>query len=306
MKIGTGYAHGKIILIGEHAVVYGTKAIALPFLKTKCEVRVSSQKEDLIETFNYIGNLEDAPTEYKAIVCLIIELKEKLNLPPLKYEISSNIPISSGMGSSAAIAGGIVEAVYDYIGLDLSSEERFELTQFSEKIAHGNPSGIDALATSSSNAWLFQKGVKPIPFDPKINAYLIVGQSGRLGNTIEAVNLVRKQINEEDKYYIIEAIGENVIKAYSSYLDRDVNLLGQTMTNTQDLLRNLNLSTKAIDDMVQDALDLGAVGAKLTGGGMGGCVIALAMSERVAKDIQNKWKGYSNLDSWILNLNEDV
>jgi mevalonate kinase len=304
MKTGYGKTHGKIILIGEHAVVYGTKAIAIPFFNTICKVSVYESKEIELDSKVYSGRLENAPLSMESIVSLINELTKSLKLPNLMYNIDSNIPISSGMGSSAAVASGIVEAVYDYLNLKLSNATRFHWIQFSERIAHGNPSGIDALTTTNNNGWLFQKGSEPIKFDAKLNGFLVVGQTGKIGNTKEAVSAVKRIIEEENKMHLIDEIGREVERAYSSYINQEIKSVSEAMDNAQRILRILNVSSKEIDEMVEASMLLGATAAKLTGGGRGGTVIALTENKETAEAIKNAWENYSNLKGWILDLKE--
>lgn len=304
MRVGNGKSHAKIILIGEHAVVYGTRAIAIPFFKTRCKASVRDSDEVKIVSGVYSGLLENAPSSMESIVSLIRELTRNLNLPKLEYIIESEIPISSGMGSSAAVASSIVEAVYDYLDLDLSDSSRFEWIQFSERIAHGNPSGIDALTTTHDDALLFQKGYGAVKFPSKLNAYLVVGQTGEPGNTKEAVSAVKRKVTEENKEHVINEIGVTVEECFEEYQNGNVEAVGKTLTKVQKKLKELDVSTPIIDEMVDLALESGALGAKLTGGGRGGCVIALARNNEDANKLKKAWEDYNNQESWILNLNE--
>lgn len=304
MKVGKGNAHGKIILIGEHAVVYGEKAIALPFFPTTCTVLVTPASRNLITSAIFKGIIEEAPQQMDSIIALINELVRHLNLPPLHYHIDSNISIGAGMGSSAAIASAITRSVYAYMNLYLSDVELFNWIQYSEKIAHGNPSGIDALTTSHNNAWIFQKGKSPIKFETKLDAYLIVGESGEIGNTLAAVSHVRELIKEAGKMALINEIGVAVEAAILAYQARNVINLGRVMNTAQSCLKSLGVSTPKIDLLVGLALSNGAVGAKLTGGGFGGCVIALASNQEIAELIKSEWERSTLHTAWILNLNE--
>lgn len=304
MNVGIGYAHGKIILIGEHAVVYGKQALVLPFYATKCKVVVTGNNQKNLYSELYNGELVYAPKELSPIVSLINELSIKFALPNISVKIESNIPISSGMGSSAAVASSIVQAVYNFSNKELSNEERFAWTQFSEIKAHGNPSGIDALATTYNKAWLFQKGQSPKELDFKLNAYLIVGQSGEKGNTKEAVSLVQKLISNGEAMTLIDKLGSLTSVVYEGYLTQNEKLVGKALTNAQKILNSLGISTEKINQMVNLALSNGALGAKLTGGGLGGCVIALAKDYQVATAIKKSWENLTLLKSWILNLNE--
>lgn len=304
MKAGIGYSHGKIILIGEHAAVYGKPAIAIPFLATKCKTVVKETLESNIDSIVYRGKTSNAPEELTPITSLIKELTIKLDLPNLSFDIKSNIPISSGMGSSAAVASSIVQAVYDYLEKDLSPKDKLSWIEFSEIKAHGNPSGIDALTTTFNNAWLFQKGSLLVEFDSNLAAYLIVGQSGEKGNTKEAVSIVKEEV-DKGKMNLIEELGRLTQVVYEAYLAEDIILIGKTLTAAQKILKELQVSTEKIDQMVELALSNRALGAKLTGGGLGGCVIALAKNYREAENIKMVWENLSTLEAWILDLSEE-
>ena len=306
MKIGYGQSHGKIILIGEHAVVYGYEAIAIPFFKTYCKVNIRESNLDYIKSNYFSFRTDNLPSKFEPIKVIINELKNRLNLPNLFIEIDSNIPIFSGMGSSAAVASSIVKAAYDFKGIKLSNEECFELTQISEKIAHGNPSGIDALTTANNSAWLFKKSSQPISFDTKIKGFLVVGQTGETGNTKEAVSIVRELVANQEYYELIDEIGKEVIVAYNAYINKDIYTLGNSLNYAQDRLKKLKVSSPNIDAMVTIANDNGALGAKLSGGGLGGIVIAITDELEKAKKISKLWIDFNNIENWILDLSEDL
>lgn len=302
MKQGVGRAHGKIILIGEHAVVYNHPAISIPFFETQCEVTVDKAEEMTILSDIFTGKLEDAPNSLEPITQLVLTLQDTLQMPEVAIQITSNIPEGSGMGSSAAVASSIVEAMYDFLDLPLEDKVRYHWTQFAETLAHGNPSGIDALTTTYHNGWLFQKNKKPIPFSSQLPAYLVVGNSLEKGNTRESVMHVREQVDKFGKKASIEAIAIETSKCFDAYLQMDAKTVGACLTAAQEALKQLGVSTNKIDSMVQDALELGALGAKLTGGGNGGCVIALSASEEDAILIRNHWQEKFTHQVWILKL----
>ncbi|MFA5542595.1 MAG: mevalonate kinase [Bacilli bacterium] len=304
MKKGIGHAHGKIILIGEHAVVYKTRAIAIPYNKTKVVTKVYESNKPNIISDLFTGDISNATGEIYSTVSLIEKLTKEFNLEPLTYEIISNIPISSGMGSSAAIASSIVEAVFDYLKLSLSNETRLKWIAYSEEIAHGNPSGIDALTTTFDNTWLFKKYEVPTKISINLKGYLIVSETDILGKTKEAVSLVRKVVEDENKMYLIDEIGSQVELCYQGLTNNNIEMVANAMNIAQRCLKELHVSTNTIDEMVNIALNNQALAAKLTGGGLGGCVIAITDTLDKANLVKESWEKYINKTSWILNFED--
>lgn len=304
MKKGIGFAHGKIILIGEHAVVYNSYAISLPISKINVVTTVFKSLDTNLISSVYKGKLVDAPDELIAITSLIKELENHFSIGALTYEIKSAIPISSGMGSSAAIASSIVMAVYDYLGLELINEERLNWIAYAEKLAHGNPSGIDGLTTTFNDCWLFKRSVAPLKINLNLPCYLVISETDLKGITKEAVSLVKKAIDEENKRYLIDEIDNQVKLCYQGIKDSNISIVADAINIAQKALKSLNISTKTIDEMVEIALSNNALAAKLTGGGLGGCVIALCDTLENANKVNKAWENYIEKPGWVIDLKE--
>jgi mevalonate kinase len=278
MKQGYGISHAKVILMGEHSVVYHHPAIAIPFKALSAEVMIQPTTLSTLHCDLFSGPLDHCPLILEPIVELIKALKSSFSLPEMEVNVHSNIPFSAGLGSSAALASAITKAFYDYTQTPLMDEQLFKWVQQSETLAHGNPSGVDALTTSFDCAWWFIKGQAPSALTFSIPAYLIIAQTLESGSTKEALKMVGQRI-EKEGMVSINALGELTHQALEAIHHKNVLELGRLMTQAHQTLRHLGISTPTLDQCVSIALENNACGAKLTGGGLGGCMIALAMSQ---------------------------
>lgn len=286
MPAFTASAPGKIILFGEHAVVYGEPAIAAPLQATQARAVVTPQiagksgeirleapdiglSSDLIE----LGN--DHPLR-RAITLIVGE--DNLNkVPACQIQITSSIPISSGLGSSAAITAALIQAFSAFIGQQMTEDQISQTTFEVEKIHHGRPSGIDNSVVVFQQPVYYQKGI-PLEFLTINSPFsILIAGSGSPGNTRQAVTSVREGwLKDPEKYNeIFSKIGQLTRHAKELLLSGDPQELGPLMDQNQSLLQDLGVSTPRLDRLVQSARKAGALGAKLSGGGLGGHLIAL-------------------------------
>jgi mevalonate kinase len=291
---GHGHAHGKIILIGEHAVVYQRPALALPFQAVHVHVSVEPSAENWVNSALYQGPLASSPAHFEHLKTLVEALIEHFSLSPLRINFESNIPISAGMGSSAALASALTQAIYDGLDQDLSEAQRYEWTQVAERIAHGNPSGIDALSTTHDQVWWFVRGEGAQPLDAQLEGVLIVANSEIQGSTKNAVEGLAQRMDDNPiLMQHIQALGDLALSAKSALQERRIDVLGQSLCAAHAHLKALGVSHPKLDAMVQSAMDAGAVGAKMTGGGLGGCMLALARNQEDAERIQRALKAHT-------------
>ena len=305
-KIGIGRATGKIILIGEHSVVYGKKAIAFPFAGVGIHTTVQKKPTIHIQSKYFSGTLDEMKqiASMHNLVLLIEVLQKDLALPNFNLSIQSSIPSERGMGSSAAVAVSIVRAFFDWQNLALDNKTLLKYVDYSEQIAHDNPSGIDAAATSGTQPILFEKGQPFEAFPLNVDAYLLVADTGIKGQTRQAVKDVATLVNQKGQSVqaIIDQLGDLTLEAKTAIIQNQAKRLGQIMTASHHLLQKLTVSNQTLDEAVEIALDNHALGAKLTGGGRGGCLIVLAKDLQSAKQIQEKLISYGMKRTWLQGL----
>lgn len=305
-KIGTGHATGKIILIGEHSVVYGKKAIAFPFAGVGIQTLVQANPTVHIQSKYFNGTLDEMKQvkSMHNLVLLIEVLKKDLALPDFRLNIESTIPAERGMGSSAAVAVSIIRAIFDWRELPLDEKTLLKYVDYSEQIAHDNPSGIDAAATSDTQPILFEKGQPFETFQLNVDAYLLVADTGIKGQTRQAVKDVANLVQQKGASIrqIIDQLGDLTLEAKTAIIENQAEKLGQIMTASHRLLQKLTVSNHTLDQAVELALTHHALGAKLTGGGRGGCLIVLAKDLQNARFIQEKLISYGMKRTWLQGL----
>ncbi len=268
MNPARGVGHGKLILLGEHAVVHGQPAIALTLREgVRVRVRAREPGAPASETEELRGAV--------AAATAALGLDEER---AFEVSVEGELPVAVGLGSSAALAVGLVRAIAAHEGRRLDRETTARLANEVEKIFHGTPSGIDATAASQEGLIWFEAGRPPRweRLDVVVPA-LVVALSGARHHTGETVGGLSERAGRHPEVYrpIFAAIGELVRAGRTALEQRDWPLLGEIMTMDHALLRGCGVSTPALDRLVEDARDAGALGAKLTGGGGGGAIVAL-------------------------------
>lgn len=310
-KIAVGTAIGKIILMGEHAVVYGQPALAIPYPATKIKTTIVRKEGPvLLDCFFYCGLLSQAPERLLGITTVINQIIDSFNeeLQNFSIRIDSSIPPERGIGSSAAVTIATIRALYNYFNQELINEDLLKWSNVSEKIIHGNPSGLDAAIISGETALYYIKGRLFVPFDFKLDAYLIVADTGEMGQTKAAVGDVGELIQSNPEYgqQLIKKLGTLANDAKDFIEQNNIIGLGDSMSKAHYLLDKLGVSNVMLNQLVSVAEDNGALGAKLTGGGRGGCIIALAKDQQQANIISNELLSSGAKNTWISNMGVDL
>ena len=266
--------HAKAIFFGEHAVVYGYKGITIPL--PQMNIEVSLEETEIIQQ-------RDEILSFVANSCGI-DNKTKIN-------ITSTIPVGRGLGSSAALSIAIARAK--------KLPNVREIANKCEKFIHGSPSGIDVNQVLSDTPLLFSKehGAKKLPFS--LDSYLLIIDTGVVGITKHTLEHVKDNLKTYKPY--IDELGSITKKVIKPLKEKNIDLIGEYMYKAHSLLQKIGVSHKKNDEVVELCKNNNAKGAKLTGGGAGGCCICLCDTKENALKIQDelKEKGYL---SWMVTV----
>lgn len=307
---GIGTSHAKIILMGEHSVVYGQPAIALPLPSVQLSVTLSSRQDNqrIIKSRYYHGSLENLPSSMIGIKKLIDTLSARFNDQETGWDlkIESQLPAERGMGSSAASAIAIIRAFFDYYDEPLDRTLLLQLADVEEQITHRSPSGLDAATVSSDKPLFYVKGRIGVPIEMNLDASLVIADTGKKGATKEAILAVKDELknNNEKAEEHIKHLGELVNQTKDYLVQNDIVKLGDALNFAQTDLVALNVSDPSLDHLIHVARDNGALGAKLTGGGRGGCMIALMQTAMGARRLASILKENGAHDIWLQPLDK--
>lgn len=300
---GYGETWAKIILFGEHSVVYGHPALALPLHSLRMRARVRPVVGDsTLEGLGYHGSLKDSGGAFASVRRAIEVALDYAGAPGVSVavETSSDFPPERGLGSSAASAGAVIRAILNAMDVSADGQRLFELTQQAERIAHGRPSGLDAVATAARGPIHFHSGRMRL-VRMRLDAPIVVADSGVHGSTREAVSGVRVRYEHDHEGIgrILVGLGELARAAVRDVRVGDAHALGNKMNRAQVLLARLGVSDSRLDALTRAARQAGALGAKLTGGGLGGCVIAVAGSLADAARIRVALREAGAVRTWV-------
>ena len=289
-------APGKIILFGEHAVVYGRPALAIPVTQIHADVEVLDSARAGIwihaPDVNLHAELNTLPSDHPlaSVIHNFLFLFRVTPFPNLEVNISSTIPVASGLGSGAAVTVALTRALSAHLAHPMPDEEINVFAYEIEKLHHGTPSGIDNTVITYGMPVYFVKGQTIEIFKVGTPFTIVIGDTGISAPTKESVGDVRK-LWEADKpkwENIFDKVGEITEEARKNIENGKWELLGELMDQNHALLQEMTVSSPELDRLVSTARSAGALGAKLSGGGRGGNMIALVnvnLAESVARSM---------------------
>ena len=276
-----GRAAGKVILLGEHAVVYGRPALAagLP-LWLEAEV-IAGEGPARLESDRHADDPRPARLVAEAAAAVGLEARG------LVVRVCSEVPAGVGVGSSAALAVAVLRSLAAAAGRRLAHDEELEIATRLESIFHGHPSGIDPVAAALGGCFRFVRGTPPAiaPVRPAVPLPLVIAFGAEPRSTGAAVMGLRARWEVERARHeaLFDAVATTVEDGVRAAEAGDLGALGRAFDRNQALLEALGVSAPEVEGLVARARASGALGAKLTGGGAGGAVIAVAPEpERLA------------------------
>ncbi|MDX2136989.1 MAG: mevalonate kinase [Chloroflexota bacterium] len=278
-------APAKIILFGEHAVVYGVPAIAIPVSSLRATATVEPQaagsglRIHAVDTGRVLSvGLQDEVEDALVEMAQLVLKRLHIPAPDASITLRSDIPMASGLGSGAAVSTALARALSSAVGKPLEAQALNELVYEIEKRHHGTPSGIDNTVICYEQPVYFVRGEPIQPLHVGGTFHFIIADTGQASLTKPAVAAVRALYNENKTFVenILHEIGKIVDEARTALGQGDAKALGSLMIANHALLQSLTVSSPDLDRLVSAALDANALGAKLSGGGRGGNMIALA------------------------------
>jgi mevalonate kinase len=285
-------APGKIILFGEHAVVYGRPAIAAPLTHVRATATIhKEQGGGVVLMAPDVGveqNLADAGLE-DALALTVQQIQTASGmqqLPDMTIMVTSDIPIAAGLGSGAAITAATTRALAQFLGLEALVTDKWvsDLTYEVEKIHHGTPSGIDNTVVAYERPVYF---VRKEPqnlvetFHVQHPLRLLIGDTGISSSTRDVVEDVRRSWQKEPQRFnaLFDSCGALCEAAREAIQTGAGEEIGRLMNENHVLLIDMTVSSLDLDRLVSAAVKAGALGAKMSGGGRGGNMIALVTSD---------------------------
>lgn len=284
------FGGGKVILLGEHSVVYGQPALAAG-LSRGVSAQVVPAETDRFTASPWDVDLrgDDLGAESaESLGRAFAAVREHYPADAVHVHADVDLPGGAGLGCSAALGVAVVGALDAHFGTPRTDEERGAFSLRWERVFHGNPSGVDNAMAACGGVAVFEHGQPLARVQPRRGLPIVIAHSGESSSTKEVVGGVAEQHAKEPERLqeLFGAIGALVRNAKLAVQDGDLRALGQLMDMNQALLSAMFVSTEKLEALCRAAREAGALGAKLTGAGGGGCMIALAPDLDAATTIE--------------------
>lgn len=274
----TAIGWGKIILLGEHAVVYGYPALAAALDRGVTIAPVATPAGGPLRLELRVWNVAVAAGDDHPVARSLAAIADALGAgrPPLSLIGDAQIPPGAGLGSSAALAVAVARAVLTHLQQPVDLTALTQAAGASEALVHGRPSGVDVALAVAGGVGVFRRssGLRPLAGVPPMR--VLVGPSGAPRSTAAMIDRVAEATGGRADDARLRELGALTDTATAALLAGDRAALGAAMNRAHDLLAGLGVSTPGLDALCEAARAAGATGAKLTGAGGGGAVIAVA------------------------------
>lgn len=308
--MGTGSGKGKAILFGEHFVVYGFPAIAagISSVTTAKLTRVRSFGHTLVDNRPAMPGYKEK--KYEEQKTSLENILKHLNIDTTRMgfqiDLEGDLVCASGIGASAASCVAIVRSLNDEFKLGLNDEQVNEAAYEGEKGYHGTPSGLDNTVSTYGGLVWFERDLSGGPpkferLNLKKAVHLVIASTGITASTTVVVGAVKIRKEADPKWFdsISEKYNQVVHDGKDALIQLDLPKVGELMNKNHELLQELSVSCEELDNLVKVARENGAIGAKMTGTGRGGNMIALAPDEDTAKQIAESLEKARAAGVWI-------
>jgi len=318
-------APGSLKLFGEHAVVYNRLGLSAAFdrrascklVKSRNDITISLQDfrrkgsfkfNEVLDTYTGLKGMiekgdmqglakarQDIFSPYKMILG---EFFCEFGFTPVSISIRSQVPRNSGLGSSAAVFSSLSAELNNSFKAGLGKKQLAELSNLGDKVVHGNPSGLDANTCTFGGFISYRREEGPKPLKIKAEVPMLVVNTGSQKDTGEMIRRVAERYGKNRKQVdgIFDRMEETAMSGIRALKSSDLKLLGENMNIAQECFSGLGLSTPEIDKITDTALKNGALGAKITGAGGGGCVVILARKPKEFISIYKRM-GYDSFET---------
>jgi mevalonate kinase len=273
-----GFGAGKVILVGEHAVVHGAPAIAAGIRRGVSSIARPADTDSLhVEPWGktWRPNAQSVEPLERGFEQILSRYADR---PRLRLVVRVALPPGAGLGCSAAIGVSLIDAIDKALGIQRSRAELGALAHEWERFFHGDPSGIDNLTSALGGVLRYRRSSLPRTISPRASLFLVVAHSGQRSNTKKMVERVSRRFAGHPGWArrALDEVHQLAVDAEAAIGSGDLVALGGILNRNHEILRSINLSTYRLEGLCREARSAGALGAKITGAGGGGCMVALA------------------------------